>query len=70
MYATGRGYRGSGRGGRFNVRGHGRGHGGRCGRGIGGRDQGGCGGGSVAHQNGIYISDVTRYFEDSEWDAI
>ena len=28
------------------------------------------GGGSVVHENGIDIPDVTRYFEDSEWAAL
>ena len=27
-------------------------------------------GGSCAHENGIYISDFTRYSEDSEWAAL
>ena len=65
VYPTGRGYCSSVRGGRFNVRGHGRGRGGRGGRGIGGH-----GGGSGANENGIDISYVTRYFEDSELDVI
>ena len=59
IYAAGRGDRGGGRGGRFNVRGRGRGSGGIGGLGRGGHLQGGCGGGSVANENGIGISDVT-----------
>ena len=60
----------SGRVGRFNVRGCGRGCGGKGGLGRGGHTQGGQGGGSGAHENGINISDVTCYFEDSEWAAL
>ena len=65
IYDDGRGDRVGGRGGRFNCIGPGRGRGGRGGRGRGGHPQVGCGGGSGAHENGIDISDVTRYFEDS-----
>ena len=70
IYAAGRGDRGDGRGGHFNGRFCGGGRWGRGGRGILGRIQGGCGGGSGAHDNGIYISDVTCYFGDSEWNAL
>ena len=70
IYAAGRGYRGGGRGGRFNGRGRGRGRGGRFWQGIGGHFQGVHGGGSGAHENSIDISDVTRYFEDSDWAAL
>ena len=66
-YSAGHGDRGGGIGGSFNVRGSGRESGGRGGRVRGGHVQGGCGGGSGAHENGIDISDVTYYFEDSEW---
>ena len=70
IYYDGRGDRGGGRGGHFNGRGRGRGYGGRGGRGRGGHVRGGHGGGSGAHENGIYILDVTRYFEDPEWAAL
>ena len=62
IYASGRGCRGGGRGGGFNDKGCGRGLGGRGVRGRGGHVQGGRGGGIGAHENGIYISDVTCYF--------
>ena len=65
-----RGDHGDGRGGCFNVRGLGRVYGGRGGRVRGGHVIGGRGGGISAHENGIEISDITRYFEDSEWAAI
>ena len=58
------------RGGRFNIRGRGRRLGGRGGRARGVHVQGGCGGGSSAHKNGIEISDVAHYFEDSEWASL
>ena len=70
IYDAGRGDRGGGIGGRFNDRVRGRGRGGRGGRGRGVHFQGVGGGGSSAHENGIEISDVTRYFEDSEWAAL
>ena len=70
LYAASRGYRGSRRGVSFNGRGIGRGSGGRGGRGRVKHAQGGRIGGSDAHENVIDISDVTRYFEDSEWDAL
>ena len=70
IYAAGRGDRGGGRGGRLNGRGCGRGRVGIGGRGRGGNVQGGRGGSSSAHENGIYISDVTRYYDDSEWAAL
>ena len=70
IYAAGRGDRGSGRDGHLIVRGRGRGRGGRCGLGRVGHAKEGSGGGSDAHENGIDISDDTRYFEDSEWDAL
>ena len=50
IYAAGRGDLGSGRCGLFNIRGHGRGRGGRGGRARGVNFQGGCGGGSGAHE--------------------
>ena len=70
IYATGRGYRDSRRGGRFYGRVWGIGRGGI---GVQGREvnyQGGCGGGIIAFENGIDISDSTRYSENSEWSAI
>ena len=70
IYVDGRGYRGCGIGGRTNGRGCGRGCGGRGGRGIGGHGQGVFGGGRGAHENGIDITDVTRYFEYSEWASL
>ena len=70
IYTAISGDRGGGRGGRFNVIVHDIGRGGRGGRGIVGYVQGGCGGGRGAHENGIDISDITRYFEDSEWAAL
>ena len=70
IYTAGRGDRGGRRGGFSNVRGRGRGSGLRGGRDRGGHVQGGCGGVSGAHENVIDISDVTRYFEDSEWAAL
>ena len=70
IYDAGCGDRGGGRGGRFNGRGPGRVRGGRGGRGRGVNGLGGLGGGSGAHENLIYISDVIRYFEDSDWAAI
>ena len=70
IYAAGRGDRVYGRGGRFNGRVCGRGCGGRGGQGRGGQGRGGCGGGTGAHENGIDISYVIRYFEDSEWAAL
>ena len=66
IYDAGHGDRGGRRGVRFNVRGRGRQRGGISRRVRGGHVQGGRGGGSGAHKNGIEISDVTRYFEDSE----
>ena len=66
IYSDGRGDRGGGRGGRFNGIVCGRARGGRGGQGRGGYVRGGRGGGSGAHENLIEISDVTRYFEDSE----
>ena len=70
IYAAGRGDGGSGIGGRFNSIVCGRGRGGRGGQGRGGHFQGGHVGGRGAHENGIDISDVTRYFEDSYWAAL
>ena len=66
IYDAGCGGRGDGRGRRFNNRGCGRGREVRGGKGRRGNVQGGCVGGSGAHENGIDISDVTRYFEYSE----
>ena len=65
IYAAGRGDRGGRRGGFFNGRGCGRGCGERGGRGRVGRGEG-----IGAHEDGNDISDITRYFEDSEWDAL
>ena len=61
IYASGHGYRGGGRGGRFYGRGRVIGRGGRVVQGRGVNVQVGRGGGSGAPENGIYISDVTRY---------
>eukprot|EP00979_Chaetoceros_neogracilis_P018862 scaffold11348_cov779-Chaetoceros_neogracile.AAC.1 len=73
--ATGRGGRGE-----YNGGGRGRGRGGR-GRGRGGRDGGrgrgrgrgggGRGGGSGSQtENGVDISDVTRWYGEIEWDKL
>ena len=70
IYAAGRGEHGNGRGGHFNGRGCVRGRGGRVGIGRRGHVRGGHGGGIGAHENGIDISDVTRYFKYSEWYAL
>ena len=70
IYATGRGDHISGRVGSFNERGRVIGREGRGGQGKGGYGQEGRGGGSGAYENGIDISDVTRYFEDSEWASL
>ena len=70
IFAAGRGYCGGRRGGCFNGRSHCRGRVGRGGQGRKGNSQGGCVGGGSTHENGIDISDVTSYFEDSEWAAI
>ena len=70
IYATDRGDRGSGRGGRFNWRGHGSGCVGRNEKVRVGNGRVDYGGGSGAYENGIDISNVTRYFEDEEWSAI
>ena len=70
IYAAGREYHGGGRGGSFNGRGLGRGRERRCGRGRGGHVQGAFVGGRGANETGIEISDVTRYFEYSEWAAL
>ena len=67
IYATICGDHYSGRGGRFDGRGHRRGRGGISVQGRGVHVIGGRGGGSGAYLNGIDISDVTCYFEDSEW---
>ena len=70
IYAACRGDRGEGRGGSFNVRSRGRRRGGRVGQFRGGHVRGGRGGVSGANDNGIDISDVTRYFEDLEGAAL
>ena len=70
IYAAVRGDRGGGRGGNFNFRGRGRGRGRIGGQGRGGKFQGVFGEGSAKDENGIDISDVTSYFEDSEWGAL
>ena len=70
IYDADSGDRVDGRGRSFNGRGHGRRRGGRGGLGRGGHVQGGRGGDSIVHENGIDISDVTRYFGDSEWSAL
>ena len=64
IYYTYCGDPGRGRGGRFDVRGCGRGRGERGGKGRGLHVRGGRGGGSGTYKNGIVISDVTHYFED------
>ena len=70
IYATGHRDHVRGRGGCFDGRGCGKGLGGRGGKGRGGKVQGVRGGGIGTYENGIYISDVTRYFGDSEWDKL
>ena len=70
IYAADSGDRGGRRGGSFNGRVHGIILGGRGGRGRGGHFQGGLGGDSGVHENIINISDVTRYFGDSDWAAL
>ena len=69
IYAFSRRDRGGRRGRRFNGIYCGRGRGGRVGIGRRGHTRGGREWGSGVHENGIDISDVTRYFEDSEWAA-
>ena len=70
IYAAGHGDRGDGRRAHLNGRGCSRGRGGRVGRGRGGHIRRVSVGRSGAHENGIDISDVTRYFEDSDWAAL
>ena len=70
IYAAGREYCGSGRGGSFNGRGCDRGLGERGVISRGGNVQRCHGGGSGAHGNGIDISDVTRHFEYLESAAL
>ena len=70
IYTTGRGDRGSRRGGCFNVLGNGRGRGGRCGQLRVVHVQGGCRGVSSTYEFFIDISEVSRYFEDAEWAVI
>ena len=70
VYDTGRDYRISGRGQQLNGRGCGIVCGGRYGRGIGRRIQGGRGVVNGVYENGIYMSDVTRYSEYEEWSAL
>ena len=64
--ATGRGGRFGGRGGR----GRGRGGRGRGGGGRGGRGRGGNGDGERKFENGVDITDFTRFFHDDEWNKL
>ena len=70
IYATDRGDRGSGRGGRLNGQGHGSGRVWRSGKVRVGHGRVDYGGVSGAYENGIDISNVTRYFEDEKWSEI
>ena len=70
IYNAGCGYIGGRGGGCFNGRGRDRGRVGRGGRDRVVHNQRGCGLGSGAYEILIDISDLTCYFEDSEWDAI
>ena len=70
IYATGHGYCGSGRYESFGGRGRGRRKLGICVLGIGVNGRGYLWGGSGTYENGIDISYVTCYFEDSEWAVI